>query len=102
VDTDPNSFINRNANTTQDAEGLYLLGRAYLLTGKFPEAKKSFEEAKNKLAQSNVVNSKVLTNDIALSLAIVDESAAQIKFQNQINPGNGSTQNNSNVNTAVQ
>jgi len=102
VDTDPNSFINRNANTTQDAEGLYLLGRAYLLTGKFPEAKKSFEEAKNKLAQSNVVNSKVLTNDIALGLAIVDESAAQIKFQNQINPGNGSTQNNSNVNTAVQ
>jgi len=84
VDTDPNSFINMNANTTQDAEGLYLLGRAYLLTGKFPEAKKTFEDARNKLGQTNVVNGKVLTNDIALGLAIVDEAAAQTKFQNEI------------------
>jgi len=97
VDSNPNAYINTNANITQDAEGLYLLGRAYLLTEKYPEAKKSLEEAKNKLAQSNVVNSKVLTNDIALALAIVEESAAQSKFQNQINSGNSNTQNNTNT-----
>ncbi len=102
VDGNPNAYINTNANITQDAEGLYLLGRAYLLTGKYPEAKKSFEEAKNKLGQANVVNSKVLAHDIALGLAIVEESAAQIKFQNQVNPGSGNTQNNLNSNTAVQ
>ena len=101
VDGNPNAYINTSANTTQDAEGLYLLGRAYLLTGKYPEAKKSLEEAKNKLAQSSAVNSKVLTHDIALGLAIVDEWRAQNKFQSQINSG-GDTQNNSNVNAANQ
>jgi protein phosphatase len=102
VDTDPNSFINRNANITQDAEGLYLLGRAYLLTEKYPEAKKSFEDARNKLGQASIVNSRVLNNDIALGLAIVDEAAAQNKFQSRIN-SNGSNANaqtdvNANVN----
>jgi protein phosphatase len=100
VDNDPNSFINRNANITQDAEGLYLLGRAYLLTEKYPEAKKSFEDARNKLAQVGLVNGKVLTNDIALGMAIIDEAAAQEKFQNQTNPNaeNSNLQTNSKVN----
>lgn len=102
VDTDPNSFINQNVNGTKDAESLYLLGRAYLLTGKYPEAKKSLEEAKNKLAQSKTVNSRILTNDIALGLAVVEESAAQSKFQNQLNSGNSNTQGNSNSNTAIR
>ena len=84
VDNDPNSFINFNANITQDAEGLYLLGRAYLLTGKYPEAKKSFEDARNKLGQVNAANRNVLINDIALGLAVADEAAAQMKFQNEI------------------
>jgi hypothetical protein len=98
VDNDPNSYINKNANITQDAEGLYLLGRAYLLTGKYPEAKKSFVDAKNKLAQASLVNGGVLANDIALGLTIVEESAAQTKFQNQISTKNSPTNNpNTNV-----
>lgn len=100
VDNDPNTFINRNANITQDAEGLYLLGRAYLLTGKYPEAKKSFEDARNKLGQTGVVNGKVLATDIALGMSIIDEAAAQEKFQNQTNSNaaNPNTQTNPNVN----
>jgi len=102
VDNDPNSYINLNANMTQDAEGLYLVGRAYLLTGKFPEAKKSFEDAKNKLGQANAVNSKVLANDIALGMAIIDEAAAQTKFQNQTNSNAANSSSQSNVNINVQ
>jgi hypothetical protein len=104
VDADPNSFINRYANTTQDAEGSYLLGRAFLLTGKYPEARKSLEEARNKLAQASVVNSKVLNNDIALGLAIVDEAGAQNKFQSQINStsSNTNTQTSSNANISFR
>ncbi len=98
VDENPNGYIGTNAATTQDAEGLYLLGRAYLLTAKYPEAKKSLEEAKNKLAQSKTVNNKVLNSDIALGLAIVDESRAQNKFQSQVNGGNSNTQSTSNAN----
>jgi len=104
VDGDPNAFIDKSVNLPQDAEGLYLLGRAYLLAGKFPEAKKTLEEARNKLAQANVINSKVLATDIALGLAIIDEAAAQNKFQTQIKPNNLETnsQINVNTNTAVQ
>ena len=98
VDRDPNNYINKNASITQDVEGLYLLGRAYLLVGKFPEAKKPLEEAKNKLAQADSINSKVLATDIALGLAVVDEAAAQNKFQSQVKTGNpeANVQNNSN------
>ncbi|MBA4184030.1 MAG: protein phosphatase 2C domain-containing protein [Acidobacteria bacterium] len=99
VDGDPNAFINRSVNLPQDAEGLYLLGRAYLLAGKFSEAKKSLEEARNKLAQANIVNNKVLATDIALGLAIIDEAAAQNKFQTQIKPNNLETNSQINVNT---
>ncbi len=98
VDSDPNNYINKNASITQDAEGLYLLGRAYLLVGKFPEAKRHLEDAKNKLTQSNVVNNKILATDIALGLAIVDDPTAQNKFQSQVKTGNpeANVQNNSN------
>jgi len=99
VDSDPNTFISKNASIPQDAEGWYLLGRAQLLTGKFPEAKKSFEEAKNKLGQANVVNNKVLATDIALGLAVIDEAPAQNKFQNQIKPNGSETNSQANVNT---
>ncbi|MDQ3747722.1 MAG: protein phosphatase 2C domain-containing protein [Acidobacteriota bacterium] len=99
VDGDPNAFINKSVNLPQDAEGLYLLGRACLLAGKFPEAKKYLEEARNKLAQANVINSKVLATDIALGLTIIDEAAAQNKFQTQIKPNNLETNSQINVNT---
>ncbi|MCY7348283.1 MAG: protein phosphatase 2C domain-containing protein [Pyrinomonadaceae bacterium] len=102
VDNDPNAFINEYAKTTLDTESLYLLGRAYLLTGKFPEAKKYLEEAKNKLSQANAVNQRVLANDIALGLSIVDEAAAQNKFQSQIKPSAPTTQYNGNANLSVQ
>ncbi len=72
------------------------------MAGKFPEAKKSLEEARNKLAQANVVNSKVLATDIALGLAIIDEAAAQDKFQTQIKPLETNSQINVNTNTAIQ
>lgn len=94
VDENPNAYINTNANITQDAEGAYLLGRAYLLTAKYPEAKKAFDEAKNKLAQSNAVNSKVLAHDIALGLTIVEETTAQTKLQSQMN---ANVQTNGNI-----
>ncbi|MDQ3714163.1 MAG: protein phosphatase 2C domain-containing protein [Acidobacteriota bacterium] len=99
VDGDPKAFINKSVNLPPDAEGLYLLGRAYLLAGNFPEAKKYLEAAKNKLVQASVVNSKVLATDIALGLAIVDEAAAQNKFQNQIKPDNLEANSQINVDT---
>ncbi|MDQ2747042.1 MAG: protein phosphatase 2C domain-containing protein, partial [Acidobacteriota bacterium] len=98
VDSNPNNYIDKNATITQDVEGLYLLGRAYLLVGKFPEAKKYLEDAQNKLAQANAVNNKVLATDIALGLAVVEESAAQNKFQSQMKTENPAANSPTNVN----
>ncbi len=102
VDRDPNNYINKNANITQDVEGSYLLGRAYLLVGKFPEAKKYLEEAKDKLAQANIINNKVLATDVALGLAIIDDAAAQNKFQSQVKTGNPEANVQTNTNNAVK
>ncbi len=102
VDVDPNNYINKNAAITQDAEGLYLLGRAYLLVGKYPEAKKHLEESRDKLAQANGDNGKVLATDIALGLAIVDEAAAQNKFQNSIKVENSETKSANNANSSLK
>ena len=102
VDNDPNGFINKNAQISQDAEGSYLLGRAYLLTGKFPEAKQNLEAARNKLAQANVVNRRVLATDIALALAIIDEAAAQNKFQSQIKIGNPEANLSNSINGSIK
>ena len=102
VDNDPNNYINKNAAITQDAEGLYLLGRAYLLVGKFPEARRFLEEAKNHLGQINIVNNKVLATDVALGLAIVDDAAAQNKFQSQVKTGNPEASVSNNANNGVR
>ncbi|MGI8786598.1 MAG: protein phosphatase 2C domain-containing protein [Pyrinomonadaceae bacterium] len=96
VDRQPENFIFNNAGKSQNAEQLYLLGRAYLLTGKFSEAKKSFEEAKNKLAMAGETNQRILGNEIAMGLAIIADPAAQTNFQNQIKTNGAETNGNTN------
>lgn len=103
VDEAPDKFIAANGNVTQqNAEGYYLLGRAYLLTGKFGEAKKAFDEAKNHLAEIGAVNSKVLENDIEAGLIIATNPFAQEEFKRKLTLKQTDTTvpTNSNVNSS--
>ncbi len=84
VDAEPEKYIAAHAAETKNAEGHYLLGRAYLLTGKFGEAKKSFDEAKNQLAEVADVNGKILASDIETGLAIVNSPVAANEFRKKI------------------
>lgn len=84
VDAEPEKFIAAVAASPKNAEDYYLLGRAYLLTGKFGEAKKSFEEAKNHLVEVGAVNSKVLENDIEAGLIIATNPFAQEEFKKKM------------------
>ncbi len=97
VDKDPANFISANAAAPQDAEDYYLLGRAYLLNKKYPEAKNSFEQAKNRLSQADEANAKILPNEIALGLAIINNPFSQSAFETDLNLNNpnSNTQNNS-------
>jgi len=107
VDNNPQQFIAANAANPQDAVDFYLLGRAYLLTANYAKAKEAFTEAKNRLAQTDAVNSKTLANEIAMSLAIINDPFAQNAFEKDIllnntpqNSGNTVNSNTSNINAA--
>ncbi|MGC2237866.1 MAG: PP2C family serine/threonine-protein phosphatase [Pyrinomonadaceae bacterium] len=85
VDKEPEKYIAANASAPRNAEDFYLLGRAYLLTGKFGEAKKSLDEAKNHLVEVGAINSKVLSNDIETGLIIANNPYAQEEFKKKLN-----------------
>lgn len=100
ADQNPEQYVSNAAGKAETAEDFYLLGRAYLLTGKNLGALAAFGEAKNRLAQASDVNSAVLANEIAMSLAIINNSSAQREFD--LNKANisqqptGNPPNNSN------
>ncbi len=99
VDNNPQQYINANTLPPETAEDFYLLGRANLFSGKFPEAKQLFLHAKDRLAQTNDVNSKVLANDIIMSLAIINDEFAKKEFQKEMNLDNSDTNTQTNINT---
>ena len=76
VDKDPAVYLQKNT-TPQDAEDYYLVGRAYLLTGDFPKAHNAFVESRNLLNQADPANAKVLKNDVAMSIAVTNDTTIQ-------------------------
>jgi len=99
VDRNPEQYIFASSGRAESAEEYYLLGRASLLTGKYPEAKKAFEEARNRLAQASEINSKILANEIAMGLAIINDPLAQRGFESDINLNKSNANSNSNTGT---
>lgn len=77
VDADPAKYIAAKAASPQEAGDYYLLGRAFMLVGKYWEADRSFGEAKNRLAQVDPSNSKTLAGEIAIGMAVVQNAQSQ-------------------------
>ena len=101
VDRNPEQYIFTTGGRAESAEDYYLLGRANLLTAKYPEAKKAFEEAKNRLAQTSEINSKILANEIAMALAIINDPLAQRGFEKDVNLNKSNTGNGANANIST-
>ncbi|MDQ6786256.1 MAG: protein phosphatase 2C domain-containing protein [Acidobacteriota bacterium] len=101
VDRNPQQYIAASTAPPEDAEDFYLLGRAYLYAGRFADAKQMFVQARDRLAQTNVVNEKVLANDIETGLIIADVPAAQDEFKKTINLNNSSSQTKANTGANV-
>lgn len=98
VDSNPRQYIATNMTSIpEDAEDFYLMGRAFLLIGKFTESKEMLVQAKDRLAQSSEVNNQVLANDIILSLAVINDEFAkrEIIRELNLNVSNTNTQTNS-------
>ena len=83
ADKNPEQFIAANGGNAPDAEGLYLLGRAYFVTGDYLKAKDAFTKAKERLAEVKEINRKTLENEIAIGLSIVENNIARNEFISQ-------------------
>jgi serine/threonine protein phosphatase PrpC len=100
VDRNPQEYIAAAAASADNAEDFYLLGRAYLLTGKYVEAKDAFTKAKAGLAELDNNNQQMLANEIAIGLSIVDSFAAKKELESQ-RRGISPTQNQANNTNAT-
>ncbi len=98
VDANPAAYVQANKDLMQEtAEDHYLLGRAYLLSENYQEAKTHFTEARDRLALANKSNAKVLESDIALGLALINAPFAQNEIKKALSPNQVET--NTNVNS---
>ena len=86
VDSDPAGYVAKFGSTPQDSEDYYLLGRAYLLSADYPKARLALTEAQNKLAEADPVNAKVLASDIAMALAVTNDTTIQSMLKKALEP----------------
>jgi serine/threonine protein phosphatase PrpC len=84
VDNDPNGWVNKNSGSPQDSEDYYLLGRAYLLIGDHAKARNAFIESRSRLASADPANHKVLTDDIAIGMAVTGDTTVQTTLKKEI------------------
>lgn len=101
VDRNPSQYVAVSGTTAEDAEDFYLLGRAYLLSGKYTEAKDSLLKAKERLPMVTGDDKAMLANEISLGLAIVDsEQSRKILEAEKTTVANAPNETNTNANTA--
>lgn len=96
VDKDPAKYIQANAASPQVAEDFFLLGRAFMLTGKQWEAKRFFTDARDRLATADPSNAKTLAAEIAMALSIIESAQASETFMKDLATANSASQSNTN------
>lgn len=92
VDSDPAAYL-KEIPPPQDAEDFYLIGRAYLLTDEFSKARTALLDAQKHLVGTDAPNTKILVNDIAAALVIVNDSEIQKRFKGEIENATKTTAN---------
>ena len=97
VDLKPTESLAQFGSAPSDAEDFYLVGRAQLLLGQYNEAKRSFTESRARIAAGDVdpANRKTLENEIAISMAVLNDTTVQGILRSQL----GSTQSPANTNS---
>ena len=87
VDAAPDRYVALFAPTPKDSIDHFFLGRALLLTGKPPEAKRQFLLAKERLGELPPESAKSLSIDLAMGLAIADNQVLADAFAKEIAGG---------------
>lgn len=86
LDKDPEAALKLLINEPKEAENSFLIGRAYLLTARYPEARKAFGEALDLIAAGKVDpnNAKTIQKDISIAMTIVNDPLAQKNFKKEL------------------
>ena len=99
VDKDPAGYVQKNSSP-QDAEDYYLVGRAYMLTGDYVKARTALLASRERLAEADPTNADVLRDDIAILLAVTNDTTIQNmlkkEFEAAKKPGNTNANTNAN------
>ncbi|HQX57258.1 MAG TPA: protein phosphatase 2C domain-containing protein [Pyrinomonadaceae bacterium] len=84
VDADPATYIAKVGAAPTDCEGLYLLGRAYLLSGDFMKGREALVQARTLIATADPVNRATVSTEIMLALAVTNDPEAQRNLKKEI------------------
>ncbi len=84
VDKDPAGYIAKFASDPRDVDDYYLLGRAYLLTGDYTKARLTLTEARTHLPEADPSNAKVLASDIAIAMAVTNDTTIQTMLKKEL------------------
>ncbi|MBK7393261.1 MAG: protein phosphatase 2C domain-containing protein [Chloracidobacterium sp.] len=102
VDKDPAGALARFGADPRDAEDYFLVGRANMLLGKYPEARKAFTETRSRIAAGDVdpSNAKTIETEIAIALAVTSDTTIQSILKKELdgvkNPANTNANTNAN------
>ena len=88
VDKDPSVYIARFGADPQDSEDYYLLGRAYLLTGDYVNARNALIESRSRLSEADLSNAGVLASDIAIAISVTNGTTAQSILRKELEARN--------------
>ncbi len=97
VDKNPAAYLQKNPSP-QDAEDYYLVGRAFLLTGDFPKAHNAFVESRNRLNDADPINAQILRNDLAVSIAVTNDTTIQTIVKKELTPPAANANTSANAN----
>ena len=84
VDKDPAGWVAKYSGSAQDSEDHYLLGRAFLLLGDYPKARTAFIEARDRLSGADPANARVMASDIAIALAVTNDTTIQTNLKKDL------------------
>ena len=100
VEQDPNKYIAANPNPAE-AQDYYLLGRAYLLTGQYFQARNAYNTAKSRISEFDSRDRQAIATDIEMALAVISNGPATDRFKNAVaNSSINPITTNSNLATA--
>ena len=93
LDKNPEAALSRYEMEPKDAENRFLVGRAYLLLGRYPEARKAFIESRELIASGQVDpdNARTIQTEIAISMAVTNDTLIQNNLKKELDDVRGNS-----------